>query len=68
MFPQKKSVYIRIDLFFLIILHLFNLFSCTKNPDIDYHNWTMYSGDPSGSKYSALDDINKENVNNLKIA
>ncbi|MFC2126561.1 hypothetical protein ACFLU5_17360 [Bacteroidota bacterium] len=47
---------------------LFFFISCTKEPEIDSLNWYMYSGDPSGSKYSELDEINKENVGNLKVA
>ena len=58
----------RVDLLFFVILFLFNVLSCSKKSTLDYHNWYMYSGDPSGSKYSELDDINKENVTNLKIA
>lgn len=31
-------------------------------------NWPAYAADNANSKYSALDEINKENVKNLKIA
>ncbi len=30
--------------------------------------WRAYAGDPGSTKYSPLDQINKENANNLRIA
>src|SRR5262245_24793055 len=30
--------------------------------------WTVYGGDPAGSKYSPVDDITVQNVQHLKIA
>jgi quinoprotein glucose dehydrogenase len=32
------------------------------------HDWPVYSGDPTGSKYTALDQINRDNVKSLKLA
>ena len=48
--------------FFSIIIFI----SCDNN-DEKYNSWTSYSGDPTGSKYSSLDEINTRNVNNLKL-
>src|SRR5215813_1680016 len=32
------------------------------------HEWHYYGGDSEGSKYSALTQINRDNVNQLKVA
>ena len=43
--------------------------SCQNDTSRDvYHSWSAYNGDKSGSKYSALDQINTENVANLQLA
>lgn len=36
-----------------------------KRPDVD---WTHYGGDPGGTKYSPLADINRRNVADLQVA
>ena len=51
---------------FLSILS--GLFSCQLPTTNDYQKWQTYSGDPSGSKYSELDQINRENVDQLETA
>ena len=56
-----KSSLNKIFFFFIIIF-----ISCDNN-DEKYNSWTSYSGDPTGSKYSSLDEINTRNVNNLKL-
>jgi alcohol dehydrogenase (cytochrome c) len=38
------------------------------NADKDPNNWLMYHGSYKGWHYSALDQINKSNVKNLKVA
>ncbi len=38
------------------------------NADKDPNNWLMYHGSYKGWHYSALDQINKNNVKNLKVA
>ncbi len=49
------------------ILFLFCSYGCNKsNPE--YESWEVYSGDQKGTKYSSLDQINKRNVQNLKLA
>lgn len=52
---------------FLLILLFFNLFSC-RHQESSEGDWRMYSSDHFGSKYSPLDQINRENVKNLKLA
>jgi quinoprotein glucose dehydrogenase len=54
--PLHKS------LFILIVF----LGACSKSPIPG--DWPMYSADPSGSKYSALSQITRANVNNLEVA
>ena len=49
-------------IFFFIIIFI----SCDNN-DERYDSWTSYSGDPTGSKYSSLDEINTRNVNKLRL-
>jgi quinoprotein glucose dehydrogenase len=51
---------------FTIIILLF--ISCGEKKEVDYTNWTTYKGDETGSSYSDLNQINKNNVNELKIA
>ncbi|NND32365.1 MAG: hypothetical protein HKN76_07205, partial [Saprospiraceae bacterium] len=42
---------------------------CQQNIDqpYPYRTWSHYNGDKMGSKYSALDQINRNNVRDLKI-
>ncbi len=37
----------------------------TPNPE---HEWRVYGGNPAGTKYSPLDQINRTNVRKLKVA
>ena len=55
-----------INKIFFVFFYLIILISCNNN-DKKYNSWTTYGGDPSGSKYSSLDEINVRNVNNLKL-
>ncbi|MEN2283330.1 PQQ-binding-like beta-propeller repeat protein [Algoriphagus sp. SE2] len=51
---------------FLIFL---GLLSCTQSSEkIDYTDWSHYGGPADGSRYSSLNQINKENVSKLEIA
>ena len=61
--------------FLLSFLVLILLLSCTdstipEKPKLEaYHkSWEHYLGDPSSSQFSSLDQINKSNVSNLKLA
>ena len=56
-----KFYHILIKLVVIIIL-----LSCENNTD-GYKSWTVYSGDPTGSKYSDLSEINIKNVGRLKL-
>ena len=56
-----KSLQKPLFVFFLIIF-----ISC-ENSDKKYASWLSYSGDPTGSKYSSLDQVNTTNVKNLKL-
>ena len=50
-------------------LFLLLLFSCEKpTPKIDYTDWSHYGGPEDGSRYSSLDQINKETVSTLDVA
>ena len=54
-----------------ILLAALLLVCCNpKNVEIseDYHTWGVYRGDPGSNAYSALDQINKQNVGLLELA
>jgi alcohol dehydrogenase (cytochrome c) len=38
-----------------------------KNAKQEPHNWLTYSGDYAGQRYSALEQINRRNVNDLRV-
>jgi quinoprotein glucose dehydrogenase len=42
--------------------------SFCADPRQSHHEWQVYGGDLAGSKYSALDQINRTNINKLKPA
>jgi quinoprotein glucose dehydrogenase len=50
--------------FFCIVL----LGCGNKNPSPDFQGWSMVGGNPTGNKYSSLDQINLSNVQNLEVA
>lgn len=52
---------------FLILFHSLLFIKCSQ-PDQNHIGWQVYSGDSEGTKYSALNQINKKNVKNLQIA
>ena len=43
-------------------------FGCTISSDSPFETWEVYQGDPGRNQYSALKQINKTNVNQLRIA
>ena len=49
----------------LLVLGIFLLSACKATPRPD---WPTYGGDPGGSRYSAFDQINRENVRTLEVA
>jgi len=44
------------------------LFLCLESFAAEYRTWQTYGGDPAGTKYSALTQINRTNVQRLKPA
>ena len=44
------------------------LMSCRQENKKDYTSWEIYRGDEGSNAYSALDQINTENVKQLKVA
>jgi len=57
-FPGKRML-------FLLLITL--LFSC-KAKDKPYTTWSVYRGDKKSTGYSALSQINKNNLNRLEVA
>jgi quinoprotein glucose dehydrogenase len=56
-------------LFLLLSISLLFVISCRQQNQEDVRNtWRTYSADKQGSKYSSLDEINKENVQQLEVA
>ncbi len=51
---------------FILLLTLF--FMACQPQQSPYQNWKVYKGDATSSSYSALDQINQENVNQLKLS
>jgi len=53
--------------FYLILVAGIFLLSCATSSEKEaYRSWTTCSGDLTVSKYSALDQINKQNVSSLQ--
>ncbi|MEE9166729.1 MAG: PQQ-binding-like beta-propeller repeat protein [Candidatus Neomarinimicrobiota bacterium] len=52
------------------VMFLFTLvsLSCEIKKENPYTEWRMYGGDPEGSRYSDLDQINRSNVHQLQVA
>ncbi len=46
----------------------FILLQCSSNKDTDYSKWTNYGGTKDASRYSSLEQITPENVNQLQVA
>lgn len=53
---------------FLARLLIVLLIGCTPREQATDIEWATYGGDKEGSRYTALTQINKENVKNLKVA
>ena len=57
---------------FLILIGVLSFFlACNNNQEThknNYGGWENYAGNKDGSRYSSLNQINKKNVKNLKIA
>src|ERR1044071_5176369 len=51
-----------------VVLSLVCLAECAAAERGEFRDWRMYGGDSAGTKYSALDQINRTNVQRLKPA
>jgi len=59
---MKNLLYLALGIVFFIV-------ACQeKSPEIDYTDWSNYGGPSDGSRYSALNQITKENVAQLEVA
>jgi len=54
--------------FILPILLLLLVPSCQESSEDQYRSWTIYKGDPGSTSYSSLDQINRDNVDQLEEA
>ena len=52
----------------MIVLFLACSPSASKDPARAYREWRVYGGSPESIRYSALDQINRENVQRLEVA
>jgi quinoprotein glucose dehydrogenase len=62
--PGKSILYMRFSIFFTTLVIVFS--ACKS--DSDKTTWTNYGGGPDQSKYVVTNDINKNNVGQLKVA
>lgn len=60
---HKKTSRILLSPFFLIIF-----FSCQQDSTLNSEDWACYLGDAASSQYSPLDQLNTQNVSQLKLA
>ena len=51
-----------------LVLVLFAVLTAAAQQGTKTGDWRVYGGDPGGTRYSTLDQINKDNVSKLKIA
>ena len=56
------------SLFLIFIISACHSEKATHIDHPDYINWNVYRGDKTSSQYSQLDQINKENVEQLQVA
>jgi len=63
---KRKTVFILLGMITVIAPWLY-ISSGQKDAD-PYENWPTYGGNKEGSRYSHLDQINLDNVNQLKVA
>ena len=69
--PSHRYSLINSTWHFYIIISLFSysllIVRCTV-PNQEHIGWKVYSGDSEGTKYSALKQINNQNVKDLQLA
>lgn len=60
--PHSRTIALAAGLLLsLVCLHA----QAAALPDVE---WPVYGGDPGGTKYSPLDDVNRDNVARLRLA
>jgi len=64
---RKPSAGRSIALNFVLIAALL-VAGCGEMPTMDFHQWRIYGGDQGVTRYSALDEINRSNVDQLQVA
>lgn len=50
------------------LLYIIFALSCGNREDAGYQTWNTYKGGPEANNYSSLDQINKSNVHQLRVA
>ncbi len=63
---KKEHIIIALSLLGLIVITSCQSYKSGKGDIV--RDWPIYSGDQGGSKYSALDQINRDNVQSLELA
>ena len=69
--PDNRQIpaYFNFQIFIIFsLIFYFLLFSKCSPPNQDHISWEVYSGDSKGTKYSALNQINKKNIKDLQLA
>ncbi|MCK5471024.1 MAG: PQQ-binding-like beta-propeller repeat protein, partial [Cyclobacteriaceae bacterium] len=69
--PDNRQIpaYFNFQIFIIFSLIFYSLlFSKCSPPNQDHIGWEVYSGDSKGTKYSALNQINKKNIKDLQLA
>ena len=61
-----KAIQSKLLVLFMLISMVFN--SCSDSGENDYSAWTSYGGTKDANRYSSIDQINLDNVANLKEA
>jgi quinoprotein glucose dehydrogenase len=61
-----KAIQSKLLVLFILISMVFN--SCSDSGENDYSAWTSYGGTKDANRYSSIDQINLDNVANLKEA
>ena len=54
-------------IFYVILMNLF-LQACTGNNSTEQSNWPLYGRDYNNQRYSPLEQINRDNIKQLKLA
>lgn len=66
--PMKLTTRLALGVVFTLAFARFSRERGQGVPTLAYRDWSVYSGGPEGVHYSALDQINRANVGQLKLA